>query len=168
MPLVRTLKVPVITLGADIGIGRSTRVIGEYGRRIMTGTDTGFDTAGAYLSLLHRVDAWTPYLSVAALKATRRNLDFYASVNETTVPDYVPGAAAINALQRAGADSITVFDQSSVAIGTSYSLSPTQRFKAELQRVRVGEVSKLVDAPPSGNISRQNIHVLSLSYSFVF
>lgn len=60
------------------------------------------------------------------------------------------------------------FDQHSWAIGTSYALSPTSKIKAEWMRVRIGEVSSLVDAPPGSNIRNQNINVFSLSYSMVF
>jgi hypothetical protein len=84
------------------------------------------------------------------------------------VPSLVPGSAQINASQRAGADQILAFDQRSVAIGTSYALSPTSKLKAELMHVRIGQVSSLVDAPPGGNIRNQGINVISLSYSVVF
>ena len=60
------------------------------------------------------------------------------------------------------------YDQHSLAIGTSYSLSPTSKVKAEWMRVRIGKVSSLVDAPPGSNIRNQNINVISLSYSVVF
>jgi len=60
------------------------------------------------------------------------------------------------------------FDQRSLAIGTSYSLTPTSKLKAELMHVRIGQVSSLVDAPPGSNIRNQGINVISLSYSVVF
>jgi hypothetical protein len=84
------------------------------------------------------------------------------------VPTLVPGASLINASQRIGADQILAFDQRSLAIGTSYSLSATSKLKAELMHVRIGQVSSLVDAPPGSNIRNQSINVISLSYSVVF
>ena len=61
-----------------------------------------------------------------------------------------------------------MYDQSSWSIGTSYALSPTSKIKAEWMRVRIGQVSSLVDAPPGSNIRNQSINVISLSYSLVF
>ena len=84
------------------------------------------------------------------------------------MPASVPGAVLINASQRAGADGILAYDQSSWAVGTSYSFSATSKLKAEWMRVRIGQTSSLVDAPPASNIRNQHINVLSMSYNVVF
>ncbi len=165
----KEMSVPVLTLGADIGIGNGFRVIGEYGRRVVREIELGYDTAGRYVAVTRRTGSWIPYLLAASLRSTARTMALYNGVNSTVVPNVVPGAASINALQRVGADGITVFDQSSVAVGASYVISPNSRLKAEFQQVRVGDVSKFVDSPAGGdNVSRQNIRVLSISYNVVF
>jgi hypothetical protein len=118
--------------------------------------------------VLKRIEKWTPYISYAYLRSESSQLSLYNKVNSNTVPALIPGAALVNASQRVGADSILVYDQTSWAIGTSYALSSTQKLKAEWMRVRIGQVSSFVDAPPGSNIRNQNINVLSLSYSVVF
>ena len=168
IPVIPQITIPLITLGADIKTQSGFRFVGEYGRRIVRDTDLGFDTAGAYLAVLRESGSWTPYLSYAVLRSTARNRQFYAALNGNSVPEFIPGAAFINASQRAGADGAATFDQASLAIGTSYSPSRTSRIKAEIQQVRIGEVSALVDAPPGSNVRHQGIRVLSLSYSVVF
>jgi hypothetical protein len=168
VPITSRLTIPVLTLGADISTSSGIRVMAEVGRRIVKDTDLGYDTTGAYLALLRPSGRWTPYVSVAILRSSGRNLSVYRAVSRNRVPDFVPDAALINALQIAAADAAPNFDQRSAAIGTSYALSPKQFLKAEIQGVRVGEVSGLVDAPPSDNVQRSNITLLSLSFNMVF
>ncbi|EGF30696.1 hypothetical protein IMCC9480_1002 [Oxalobacteraceae bacterium IMCC9480] len=159
---------PTYTLGADMAVGADFRLIGEYVRRNVLGIRTGTDTQGAYLAVLRPVGAWTPYLSVGRLLSKPDARDFYGKVNANRVPAFIPGAAQINAAQRAGADSLTPFDQTTWAAGTSYRLSPSSKLKAEWARTRVGLASGLIDAPAGSEPGNQVINVLSLSYSFVF
>ena len=63
---------------------------------------------------------------------------------------------------------MAVYDQFSWSVGTSYSLSPTSKLKAEWMRTRVGTTSAFVDAPAGSSVRNQNIDVLSFSYSFMF
>lgn len=157
-----------VTLGADLELGSGFRVIGELADSFVSRTDLSTQSLRGYASVLKRVEKWTPYVTYAFLRSKSGPLDLREKVNGNTVPDFVPGAALINASQRAGADSILAYDQSSWAVGTSYSLSASSMVKAELMRVHVGRTSSLVDAPPGSNIRNQNINVLSMSYNFVF
>ena len=168
VPMVSRLSIPLVTAGADVMTMPGIRVVAEIGRRIVKDTEVGFDTTGAYVALLRPAGRWTPYLSVAMLRSTGRNLDVYRAVSRNRVPDFVPGAAAINIAQIAAADAAPNFDQRSIALGTSYALSPTRKLKAEWQGVRVGEVSALVDAPPGTDVRRQTLTVLSVSFHVVF
>jgi hypothetical protein len=68
------------------------------------------------------------------------------------VPSFIPGAALINASQRAGADTVIAWDQHSWSLGTSYSFSANSILKAEYMRSHIGQMSSMVDAPPGGNI----------------
>ncbi len=159
---------PTYAMGADIGVGADFRLVGEYVRRNVLGVNTGANTRGAYLAVLRSVGAWTPYVSVGRLLSAPEVRDFYSKVNASRVPAFIPGAARINASQRAGADSIAPFDQTTWALGTSYRLSPTSKLKAEWTRTRTGLVSGLIDAPVGGESGNQVVNVLSLSCSFVF
>ena len=152
----------------DVGLGSGFRVISEFARTFIPHTDDSIASTRGYVSLLKRTDNWTPYVIYAFLRSTPDPLNLYSNVNYNTVPDFVPGAALINASQRTGADGILAYDQSSWALGTSYSFSATSKIKAEFLRVHVGQVSHLVDAPSGSNIRDQNLNVFSLSYNFVF
>ncbi|HQZ04521.1 MAG TPA: hypothetical protein PLJ46_01530 [Burkholderiaceae bacterium] len=156
------------TLGADLDIGSGFRAMGEFARSYVSDTLFSTQSNRGYVAILRPINKWTPYISYAFLRSEASVLLLQKLVNNTSIPVFVPGAAQINAAQRVGADSLLAFDQRSLAIGTSYSLSATSKLKAELMRVRIGQVSSLVDAPPGSNIRNQNINVISLSYSVVF
>jgi hypothetical protein len=155
---VREVHSPTYVIGADVAAGKDFRLMGEYVRRNVLGVSSGADTQSAYLSVLRPAGAWTPYVSVGRLLSMPEVRDFYGKVNASRVPAFIPGAAQINASQRAGAD----------GLGTSYRLSATSKLKAEWARTRTGLVSGLVDAPPGGESGNQVINVLTLSCSFVF
>lgn len=171
----------VYTLSAEIHLPQDFRVIGEYGRRKITNGVSGIDTNGGYFALLKNVDAWTPYASYALIKSRADLLSQYQAVNGNTnglnvvVPPATPGyaqlvgaAAGINASQRVLADGSLPYDQYTIALGTSYRLTPKQKVKVEWARTHVGVASSFVDAPANGNVSNQNIDVLSFSYNVVF
>lgn len=170
IPTVRTITNTIATIGGDVAIGLGFRVVGEFARTYVNTPNVDIANASdrGYLSLLKTIEKWTPYVTYAFLRSNPAQLDLYNKVNSNTVPSFIPGSGLINASQRAGADGMLTFDQSSMAIGTSYSLTPTSKIKAELMRVRIGQVSSLVDAPPGSNIRNQHINVISLSYSMVF
>jgi len=168
VPTVDRFRISSFIVGADIHLGSGFRAIGEYARTVVPQTDLSTQSKRGYLSVLRRVNQWTPYVTYAYLRSDSQPLRLNQSLNTSRVPDFVPGSALINALQRIGADQVLAFDQSSIAIGSSYSISATSKLKAELMRVYIGQVSSLVDAPPGANIRNQSINVISLSYSMVF
>lgn len=170
VPVQKNIDVPVVMLGADIGGPLGTRIAAEFGRRIVKRT-LGYDSKGAYVSVRRRWGSWTPYLTLARLRSTDGDLAEFAAVDTQRVSAELVGAALaeqIGLLQQAGADGITVFDQTSVALGTSLRLTSTSMLKAEWQRVRVGRYSALIDPPPGVTIQHQRINLFSLSYSVVF
>lgn len=170
-PGVRMLEdVParIYMLGADMMVGGGFRVMGEYVRRDVPDAATGPDSQGAYLAVLRPTGAWTPYVSVAHLESMPRTRDLYNKVNGNRVPVFIPGAALINASQRAGGDGINAYDQTTWAVGTSYRVNPTSKIKAEWARTRTGDMSMFVDAPSGTESGKQVINVFSLSYSVVF
>lgn len=161
------VTIPIGMLGLDVGGPLGTRVAAEFGRRMVKRT-LGFDSKGAYVSVRRRWGGWTPYVTLAMLRSTQGDRAEFAAVNAQRVPDFVPQAALINQLQEAGADGMATFDQTSLAAGFSYRLSPNAMLKAEWQQVRIGQTSALIDPPPGTLIHHQRIQLLSLSYSVVF
>jgi hypothetical protein len=168
VPLAGRVHVLVSTVGADVALAYGVRMMGEYVRRDVRNIVTGSDSQSAYVALRKTVGAWTPYVSVGRLLTMPESRDFYNRVNSNTLPASVPGAAAINASQRIGADIIGVYDQSTWAVGTSYRLNPTSRLKAEWARVSTGDGTSLLDVPPGQGSGKRAINVLSVSYNFVF
>lgn len=154
----------VYTLGADMVVGNGFRVMGEYVRRDVRNISTGPDSQGAYFAVLKPMGAWTPYVSVAHLESMPRTRDLYNKVNSNTFP----GSTALNATQRAGADGIIAYDQTTWALGTSYRINPQAKVKAEWARTQVGDMSNLIDAPPGGESGNKTINMFSFSYNVVF
>lgn len=168
VPTAPSVTNKTLVVGTELGLPADFRLVAEFARSVVPHSDGAPQGNRGYASLLKRFGKWTPYLTYAFLRSPARQRDLYNKVNYNTLPGFIPGAAHINASQRAGADSISVFDQSSWALGTSYSFSATSKFKAEYTRTRIGDVSKLVDAPPGSDIRNQSINVYSLSYNVVF
>lgn len=161
----------VFTAGLDVGLPGRFRLSGEMARRIADDAKVTPDTLSGYLSVRRRFGSWTPYLTYAFLKSKREMLDYYKAVNSNRVGHLDPAdpmLQMIDASQRLGADGLIVYDQHSWALGASKSLSPTSKLKAEWQRVHIGEVSSMVDAPAGGDIRHRNINIFSASYNFVF
>ena len=168
VPQIRQIDYSVLSLGADINVGSGFRVVGEFARSVSNKTDFNETANRGYMSLLKQFDRWTPYVFASAVKSAQGPLDLNRAVNSNTVPAFVPGAAFINASQRAAADQIRVQDQHSLAIGASYQITVTQKLKAELMRVRIGRVSSLVDSRSGMDVNSKSINVASMSYSFAF
>lgn len=158
----------VLTLGSDWALKHDIRLVAEFARVVVPRDDLAPKGNRGYVALLKRSGSWTPYASYAFLRSPARQRTLYASVNDIALPPTVPGAAEINAAQRAGADQLLVYDQSTWAVGTSYATTATTRIKAEFARTRIGDVSSMVDALPGTTVHRATINVLSLSYSVVF
>lgn len=168
VPLVDKLELYVATLGADIALPHDFRLIGEYGRRRISNATMGPDTSAAYVSLLRPTGRWTPYVYWSFIRSHDAAMDLTDALNENRVPDFIPGAAAINSTQRAGSDLLSPYDQQSFAIGTSYSFSPTSKLKAEWLHTRTGHLSSFVNPPSDEDSGGREINVFSLSYSFAF
>ena len=168
IPSINSYGYKTLTLGADVNVGSGFRIMSEMARSKVSRTSFSTQSVRGYASVLKRIDKWTPYVTYAFLRSDNVPLNLRESVNKNTVPNFIPGAAQINASQRTGADSLLVYDQNSWALGTSYALSVTSSIKAEYMRTHVRRVSSLVDAPPGSDVGNQKINVLSVSYSFVF
>lgn len=155
----------VLTLGADWRSG-DWRVTAEYGQRRITDVKVGPDSKGAYVTVARRFDKWTPYATYARLLSGSDTRDLYRGINGTAVPLAAQGPplfvpANFNALL---ADRISVYDQYSTMLGTSYSFSATSKLKVEWMRTKIGLASSLVD----GEVHDKSFNVFSVSYSAAF
>ncbi len=168
VPQTDSTRNTIVILGADQKLPAGMRFVGEYVRRIVQKSEIGPDTSGGYVSLLRRFGTFTPYFVYAFLQSQAEERQLYTAVNENTVPSFIPGAEQINLAQRAGADGIVAYDQSSWALGASFSPFRKSKIKAEFQRAQIREAPGFVDAPSGGNVRNQNINIFSLSYNFVF
>jgi hypothetical protein len=153
----------IVTMGFDVNLPGAWRVIGEFERNFQHDVALGSDTAGGYLSVLHKMDRVTPYVTIARLKtlgATARN---WRDLSKAVPP---PGAEAS---QRMLADYAFYYDQSSLSLGASYALTPQSKLKGEWMHSWIGKGSSMVDSPAGGGpVAHDTINVLSLSYNFVF
>lgn len=156
----------VITLGGDMEVAPNWRLVGELARNIQMRTENGANTAGGYVAVLHKIGAFTPYVSYARLRSMGVSVQVADSLNAAQASTPNP---ALNPSQRAASDIIMVYDQDTLAIGSSYALTAQSKLKAEWARTRIGNRSATVDSPAGEDVvRRQRINVLSLNYSFVF
>jgi hypothetical protein len=159
----------VITLGGDVQVAPTWRVVSEFARNIQMRTENGANTAGGYIALLHKMDRFTPYVSYARLRSMGSSVSSVNKLDAITLPAFVPYADDNNKSQRYAADVVQMFDQDSVALGTSFDLTPQSKLKAEWLRTRIGNRSAMVDSPAGGDVvRRERINVLSLNYSFAY
>jgi hypothetical protein len=159
------LIIPLATIGASILLPADVRLIGEYAWIKVDSSSEGLDRWGAYLSLSKRMGAWTPYVYYAKTKSKDSALNKYQTINSNTLP---PPYASLNPTQKFMADIIVPYDQSTVALGTTYRLTPSSLLKAEWSQANTGVASSYVDAPFGGDSSHKSINVFSFSYNFIF
>lgn len=159
----------VISLGVDVELAPNWRVMAEGVRNVQMRTENGQNTTGGYIAVLHKMDRFTPYVSVSTLHSTNAALKTVRQLDEAQVPALMPESDQVSMVHRAAADVIQAFDQHSVALGASYAVTPYSKLKLEWMHTRIGERSAMVDSPQGGEpIRRQGIQVLSLNYSFAF
>lgn len=158
------LRVPIVTLGASVLLPGDFRLTGEYAKAKVESASRGLSRWGGYVALMKRMGAWTPYVSYAKTKSTDDALGVYQQINgnANTVPP------PLRSGQTAMADITTPYDQSTLALGTSFWVTSKSVIKAELSRVRTGIASSFVDAPAGSDSGNRHINVFSLSYSFSF
>ena len=136
-------------------------------RTFIPDTDISVASTRGYVSLLKLLDNWTPYVTYAFLRSQPHVRNLYNNVNYNTVPEFIPGAALINASQRSGADHIRLRPE---FLGHWHLVRVfgDQQAQGRIHAHAFGQMSSLVDAPPGGNVRNQNINVFSVSYNFVF
>ena len=140
----------------------------ELARIRQGGTVMALDAWVGAATLSRSWGPFTPYLSWSAARSTPDSLRVVRDLESATVPAAVPGAALLNASMRYAADSVLVYDQHSLALGSSWALGPTTKLKLEWMQTRA-RLSTLIDVPAGEPLERpRQVNVLSLSYSFVY
>jgi len=158
------IRVPIVTLAASVSLPENFRLTGEFGKMRIDSASRGLNRWGGYLALSKRIGAWTPYVYYAKVKSSDEARSLYRQFNDNAnVVD-----PAYRTYQRLMADLLAAYDQSTVALGTSYWVSSKSVIKAEWSRVDTGLVSSFVDAPVGGESGNRRIDIFSLSYSFTF
>lgn len=161
---VEKVRVPIVTLGASVSLPENFKLTGEYGKAKVESASRGLSRWGGYVALSKRIGAWTPYVYYAKVKSTGEALDLYQRLNDNSRA--VP--APWKGYQRMLADLVVPYDQSTVALGTSFWVTTKSVIKAEWSRVDTQIASSFVDAPVGGESGNRHINVFSLSYSFTF
>lgn len=156
----------VITLGTSIALPDQYRFTAEYGRRLNDDVNTGTDASGVYAMLSKRINKWEPYLYYARMWSEDSEVKQWRALHNATPPMTLDPATNqyLNGLYQDTASSLSVYDQHTIALGTSYSFSPTQRLKGEVAYTRIGEHSSVVDQ----DVAHSDLLVYSLSYNIAF
>lgn len=158
----------IYTAGIDLSLGNDFRLMSEFVRREVYNSVVSPDSQGGYLAILKSIGDWTPYVSVAHLQSMGGTLDLYNRISQNRVPAVIPGAAQLNATQRAGGVGTFAYDQTTWAVGTSYSINPTNKIKAEWALTKTRDVSALIDPLPNGDTGDKLLNTFSISYNIVF
>jgi len=158
-----------LTAGADWALGEGWRLAGEVVRMRQRDTELGSDSRAGYLALFKRLGAYTPYVSLARQHSSPGLLNWHDRLTTPTLPDFVPGAAQLNAAQRVAGENLYAFDQRSLALGLSYALSPTAKLKGEWMRTRVGRASGHFDVPAGQpDVQGLQVHTWTANLSVAF
>lgn len=169
VPTTNRFRNDVVTGGGELQLGGGWRIAGEFVRMRQRDTELGSDSVAGYAALFKRIGDFTPYVSAARQLSSRELRDWHARLITPALPGFVPGAAQINAAQRAAAEGLYVFDQHSLALGSSYALSPTAKIKAEWMRTKVGSVSNHFDTPPGlPDLRDAKVDTLTFNISIAF
>jgi hypothetical protein len=156
----------VITLGTSISLPDHYRFTAEYGRRLNDDVNTGTDASGIYTMISKRINKWEPYFYYARMWSEDSEVKQWRAIHNATPPMTLDPATNqyLSGLYQDTASSLSVYDQHTIALGSSYSLSPTQRLKGEIAYTRIGEHSSVVDQ----DVANSDLFVYSLSYSLAF
>ncbi len=162
-------SIDVFTLGADVDLAPGWRLVSELARSTTPGhIDVAWNTVAGYVAILHPMGRFTPYASVSRLKSLGTMARMSEALDHNVWPGYVFGADAVNAMQRAGADYWGAFDEHSLALGTSLSVSTQSKLKFEWMRTDIGKRSGTVDTPSTGVVRHDHVDVISANFSFVY
>jgi hypothetical protein len=137
--MVSNVDASFASLGAQLRLGHTT-ITGEYGQRRVDSMMFA-DTDGRYLSVDHKLGAFTPYLSYAVISSDKAKM----------------GGMAPN------------LDQSTKAAGVVYAVNGNSNIKAEASQVSVGSANNSNEFFNNGTtIAGKDIAVYRLNYNLMF
>jgi hypothetical protein len=166
---VARLRNQIITLGADHRFGDGWRLTAELARNQQFRTRLGSNTLGGYVALSKDIGAFTPYVSVGQLSTSDTQMERYRKLTGNVLPAFIPGAAQLNAAQRIAGESIYAADQTTWALGSAWRTPMGGTLKLEYGSTRIGEVSRLIDAPAGQPTpQQQRFGTWTLSYSVAY
>jgi hypothetical protein len=169
IPSVYAIHNTLLTAGMEWQIGQGWRLAAEGAKIVQRDTQLGVSMETGYLALFKTVDRWTGYASAARMLSGRRDRAWKQQLTQELLPQGIPGADQINAAQILAGDTLSVFDQRTVALGVSYALTPSSRLKAEWARSHIGSGSAMMNPGPGKPWPRDvDVNVLSVSYSIAF
>lgn len=160
----------LITAGGEHRWHSGWRVAAEYFRVIQYDTEMGINAWGGYVNLYRELGAFTPYVGIATLRSVDSARHWAATLDTARAPVALgaQNAAQINALTRLAADSQLNYHQTSLVLGTSWTMSPNSRLKLEWQHTRA-EQSSMFDLPAGETlVTPRRVNVYSISYSFTY
>ena len=169
VPRVDHAGMAIFSLGGEHRFGEGWRLSAEVARSRQRHTEVGPESEGGYVALSRRLGRLTPYVSVGKLRAGGITLDWYRRLMGSALPDAVPGAATVNALQRMAAEALRLSNQRTTALGCAIALDEGLKLKAEWARTRIGAATRLADTPPGQDSpSGTAVEMLSLGLSFAY
>lgn len=158
----------LLTAGFDVHLSNGWRIAAEAAKVWQRDIEFGIHATGGYVTVYRQLGAFTPYATIAGMNSTDPVTRWSRTLDSTTVPSFVPGAAVLNASMRTAADTLPIYRQSSFALGTAFAWSPNLKLKAEWMQTRARQ-SQLIDVPAGEPLeATRRINVLSTSLSFVF
>jgi hypothetical protein len=169
VPTVQRVGNLLVTGGLDWQLGDGWRLAAEATNVRQLDVETGISMRAGYIAMFKTVDRVTGYASLGRMLSSATQRDWSRRLTTEVLPPVVPGAAQINAVQTFVGERINAFDQSTLAVGLSYALTPTSRLKTEWAHTRIGSVSTMANPDPGKPWpTRTGVNVLSVNYSIVF
>lgn len=169
VPTTQRIRNLVVTAGAELQLDQGWRVSGEFIKIHQRDTELGEDSMAGYLAAFKRSGDFTPYVSISRKLSSRGIRDWHQRLTTPGLPGFIPGADLINAAQRLAGETLRAYDQRSLAVGTSYDLSPTTKLKAEWMHTRIGAMSHHFDTPPGQpDLHDQSVNTLSFNVNVAF
>jgi hypothetical protein len=157
-----------LTLSGEWYGSQGWRMAADFVRVWQRHSERVQDEWGGALTVYKTIGRFVPYGSLSTARSPGINGDWARTLDASTVPSTLPGADLLNGAMHTAADMVPIYDQQSLALGTSYALTPSAKVKLEWLHSRIS-MSSLVDLPAGEPLyKRRKVNVLSASYSFVF
>jgi len=168
VPTTARFRNDIFVVGGDVEVAPGWRLVAEAARNLQHDMVAPGSAAG-YLAVIRQHGPWSPYAALSRLVSTGRGAQLVRTLDTTVLPGTDDQTQALNASQRIAADAYPTYDQTSLALGTAYALSPRTRLKVEWLQTRIGWRSSLLDSPAGAETLHDlGVRVWSFNYNFTF